>query len=65
MATPKLDAATLAQLRSLHADFEKELATGGYTQRVQEARSDHALDFILFLEGRFSPATDKGMQRRV
>ncbi|MCX4390628.1 hypothetical protein OG777_27410 [Micromonospora peucetia] len=64
MPTPKLPADVLAQLRQLHADYESEFADGGYTDRVQKARSDHAIDFILFLEGRFSPATEKGKQRR-
>ncbi|MEU8377462.1 hypothetical protein AB0C22_30740 [Micromonospora sp. NPDC048894] len=54
-----------AELRRHLADYEAELLAGGYTDRVQEARRDHALDFVLFLEGRFSPATEKGKQRRV
>ncbi|WP_326564302.1 hypothetical protein [Micromonospora peucetia] len=65
MPTPRLSADVIAELRSQLAVFEAELAAGGYTQRVQETRRDHALGFILFLEGRFSPASEKGKQRRL
>ncbi|MEH0939116.1 hypothetical protein [Micromonospora psammae] len=64
MPTPKLSSDTLDELRRQLARYEAELAAGGYTQKVQKYRTDHALDFVLFLEGRFSPATEKGKQRR-
>ena len=63
MATPKVDRTITEQLRRQLDAYAQELADGGYTDKVQTARYKHARDFVLFLEGNFSPAADKGKVR--
>jgi hypothetical protein len=63
MPTPKLDPAVIAELRE-HLDvFVQEFADGGYSGSVQKRRRTYGDDFVLFLEGRFSPASEKGKIR--
>ncbi|MGS2615133.1 hypothetical protein ACVCAH_11500 [Micromonospora sp. LZ34] len=63
MASPRLDKAITDQMQALLAEFETALGSGDYSPRVQRDRFKHARDFVLFAEGRFNPADEKGKIR--
>jgi hypothetical protein len=63
MPTPKLNPTVIAQVREQLAAFVQEFTDGGYSPSVQERHRKYADDFGLFLEGRFSPAAEKGKLR--
>lgn len=60
MATPKLPANVIAQLRQLADEYEQEHRDGGYGEKTVDSRIGHANRFIDYLEGRFNPRTDYG-----
>lgn len=63
MVTPKLPAGTIAQLRALVDDFLEAHKTGGYADNSMRIREGNLNGFLLFLEGKYDPATEKGQRR--
>ncbi len=60
IATPKLPAGLIADIRKLAEEFGAAHAEGGYEPRSQELREFHLDRFVRWLEGTYDPATDKG-----
>ncbi|MFF3869094.1 hypothetical protein [Micromonospora sp. NPDC001898] len=60
MATPKLPAGLISDLRQLAEQYGQAHEVGGYEPRSKELREFHLDRFLLWLEGRYDPATDKG-----
>lgn len=60
MATPKLPAAQITQLRKLADDYVEGHEQGGYAPGAVAMRRGYTDRFIDYLEGRYDPAADKG-----
>ncbi|SIR97038.1 hypothetical protein [Micromonospora avicenniae] len=60
MANPKLPAGLISDLRQLADQYGRAHERGGYEPRSKELREFHLDRFLMWLEGRYDPATDKG-----
>lgn len=60
MANPKLPAGLISDLRQLAEQYGRAHEQGGYEPRSKELREFHLDRFLMWLEGRYDPATDKG-----
>ncbi|MEU8158076.1 hypothetical protein AB0B94_30855 [Micromonospora sp. NPDC048986] len=63
IATPKLNAGQIADLRAFAEEFLAAHETGGYADNSMRIREGNLRGFLLFLEGKYDPATDKGKRR--
>lgn len=60
MSTPKLPAGLISDLRHLADEYGQAHEDGGYEPRSKELREFHLNRFLMWLEGRYDPAVDKG-----